>query len=390
METVELKFHEGHTWVRQEGQELVIGVTDFAQEQLGDVVFIELPEVGAMIEAEDPFGSIESPKAVEDLIAPVSGEVIRRNDEVVDNPETVNDDAYGEGWLIAVKMTDETDLGRSLIGRLMRLCPTDEVSMSQPKHWRLLDSGPADGAWNMAVDEAMLEAGVAGLLVPTLRFYAWQPAGVSLGYFQPLDASISLEEIARRGFGLVRRPSGGRAILHKSVMGSYRSISRGIEAGLGLLGVGAQLAERKGEERMKAQGLPTVCFAKAAKCDMTVQGRKIVGSAQTRRRGIIMQHGSVPIHIDPEEHLAVMPGDGVDEASKAKLMEAACGVADALGQPVSYEELAAALAQGFAERLGLILEPGELTEWELAKARELKETKYTTDEWNRKPGKRQG
>lgn len=110
METVELKFHEAHTWVRQEGQELVIGVTDFAQEQLGDVVFIELPEVGATIEAEDPFGSIESPKAVEDLIAPVSGEVIRRNDEVVDNPETVNDDAYGEGWLIAVKMTDETDL----------------------------------------------------------------------------------------------------------------------------------------------------------------------------------------------------------------------------------------------------------------------------------------
>jgi lipoate-protein ligase A len=279
--------------------------------------------------------------------------------------------------------------------------------MSDPKHWRLLDTGPADGAWNMAVDEAMLDAGVAGLLVPTLRFYAWQPAAVSLGYFQPLDASISLEEIARRGFGLVRRPSGGRAILHKdeltysvtvpdtgvadgkSVMGSYRSISRGIEAGLSLLGVGAQLAERKGEERMKAQGLPTVCFAKAAKCDMTVEGRKIVGSAQTRRRGIIMQHGSVPIHIDPEEHLAVMPGDGVDEASKAKLMAAACGVADALGQPVSYEELAAALAQGFAERLGLTLEVGELTEWELAKARELKETKYTTDEWNRKPGKRE-
>lgn len=279
--------------------------------------------------------------------------------------------------------------------------------MSELKHWRLLDTGSADGAWNMAVDEAMLEAGVAGLLVPTLRFYAWQPPAVSLGYFQTLDQSIGLEEIARRGFGLVRRPSGGRAILHKdeltysvtvpdtgvadgkSVMGSYRSISRGIEAGLALLGVGAQLAERKGEERMKAQGLPTVCFAKAAKCDMTVQGRKIVGSAQTRRRGIIMQHGSVPIHIDPEEHLAVMPGDGVDEASKAKLMEAACGVADALGRPVSYEELAAALAQGFSDRLRIVLEPGELTEWELSKARELKETKYMTDEWNHKPGRRE-
>lgn len=278
--------------------------------------------------------------------------------------------------------------------------------MADLQHWRLLDTGPADGAWNMAVDEAMLEAGGAGLLVPTLRFYAWQPAAVSLGYFQPLDQAISLEEIARRGFGLVRRPSGGRAILHKdeltysvtvseklvpdgqSVMGSYRSISRGIEAGLALLGLGAELHDRKAEE-MKAQGLPTVCFAKAAKCDMTVQGRKIVGSAQTRRRGIIMQHGSVPIHLDPEEHLAVMPGDGVDEASKAKLREAACGVGDALGRPLSYEELAVALAQGFAQRLGLVLEPGELTAWELERAQELKATKYATDEWNRAPGKRE-
>lgn len=106
----EMKFHEAHTWVRQEGEELIIGVTDYAQEQLGDIVFIELPEVGATIEADDPFGSIESPKAVEDLVAPVTGEVVRRNDEVVDNPETVNDDPYGEGWLIAVKLSEESDL----------------------------------------------------------------------------------------------------------------------------------------------------------------------------------------------------------------------------------------------------------------------------------------
>lgn len=273
--------------------------------------------------------------------------------------------------------------------------------------WRLLDSGPADGYWNMAIDEAMLEAGVAGLLVPTLRFYAWVPPAVSLGYFQPLDEGISLQEIQARGFGLVRRPSGGRAILHKdeltysvtvpdsmvengqSVMGSYRSISRGIEAGLALLGVGARLAERKDEPRMKAEGLPTVCFAKAAKCDMTVAGRKIVGSAQTRRRGIIMQHGSVPIHIDPAEHLAVMPGGGTDEASQAQLVEAACGVADALGRPVSYEELAAALAQGFADKLGVELQPGRLTEWERAKAEDLRENKYSTRQWNETVGRRE-
>ena len=108
--TEDLRFHEGHTWVRQEGSELVIGITDYAAEQLGDVVFIELPEVGATVTADDPFGSIEFPKAVEDLIAPVSGEIARRNDDVVDSPETVNEDPYGEGWLIAVKVDENTDL----------------------------------------------------------------------------------------------------------------------------------------------------------------------------------------------------------------------------------------------------------------------------------------
>ncbi len=108
--TDDLRFHEAHTWVRQDGSELIIGITDYAAEQLGDVVFIELPEVGTSLTADDPFGSIESPKAVEDLVAPISGEVVRRNDEVVDSPETVNDDPYGEGWLIAVKADDSTDL----------------------------------------------------------------------------------------------------------------------------------------------------------------------------------------------------------------------------------------------------------------------------------------
>ena len=108
--TDDLRFHEAHTWVRQDGAELIIGITDYAAEQLGDVVFIELPEVGAALTADDPFGSIESPKAVEDLIAPVSGTITRRNDEVVDSPETVNDDPYGEGWLIAVQMDENTDL----------------------------------------------------------------------------------------------------------------------------------------------------------------------------------------------------------------------------------------------------------------------------------------
>jgi lipoate-protein ligase A len=278
--------------------------------------------------------------------------------------------------------------------------------MSDAPVWRLLDSGYADGPLNMAVDDALLDALVAGEGRPTLRLYGWRPPAVSLGYFQPLDEGISLTEIAARGFGLVRRPSGGRAILHKdevtysvtvpegqvesgqSVMGSYRSISRGIEAGLSLLGLGAELADRKDQPRMKAEGLPTVCFAKAARCDMTFEGRKIVGSAQTRRRGVIMQHGSVPIHIDPAEHLAVMPGGGTDEESQRRLLGAACGVADALGRPVSYEELSHALAEGFAQRLGLVLEPGELSDWERQRTDELYATRYTTEAWNHHPAPR--
>jgi lipoate-protein ligase A len=278
--------------------------------------------------------------------------------------------------------------------------------MKDAAKWRLVISEPADGPWNMAVDEAMLQAGVEGLIPPTLRFYAWQPPAVSLGFFQPLDEGISRSEIARRGFGLVRRPSGGRAILHndeltysvvvpegaikegRSVMGSYRTLSRGIEAGLGLLGVGAEFAERKSPERMRAQGLPTVCFAKAAKCDMTVAGRKIVGSAQTRRRGVIMQHGSVPITMDPQEHLAVMPGGGEGAENHERLRQSACGVAEALGRVVSFEELAQALAEGFRQNLGIELTPGELTDWELAQAHDLREHKYATEAWTATPGKR--
>jgi len=108
--SADTRFHEGHAWVRPDGDELLIGISEYAADQLGDIVFIELPEIGATISADEPFGSIESPKAVEDLIAPVSGEVTRRNDEAVDNPEIVNEDPYGEGWLIAVKPEESTDL----------------------------------------------------------------------------------------------------------------------------------------------------------------------------------------------------------------------------------------------------------------------------------------
>jgi len=109
MELDDLRLDESHTWVRDEGDELVIGITEYAQDELGEIIFCELPEVGTEITRGEPFGTVESAKAVEDLVAPLSGKVTRRNDDVVDAPETINEDPYGEGWLIAVKPSEEYD-----------------------------------------------------------------------------------------------------------------------------------------------------------------------------------------------------------------------------------------------------------------------------------------
>lgn len=275
--------------------------------------------------------------------------------------------------------------------------------------WRLLITGPASGAQNMAVDEALLESAIAGG-PPVLRIYAWQPAAVSLGYFQPLDDSIDREEIARRGFGLVRRPTGGRAILHKdevtysvaareehlsggsSLMGSYRTISRGIETGLQLLGVAAQMAERSGQAREQHRSsLPTVCFTQSAKVDMVADGRKIVGSAQTRRGGALLQHGSIPISIDEGEHLAVMPGGQTEQARQSgegQLSQSACGIADILGRVPEFDEVARALAAGFAEALQVELCPSHLSETEQSAIERLLADRYANEAWIARAGSR--
>ena len=105
-----LKFSKEHEWVLVEGKIATIGITEFAQEELGDIVYVELPEVGEKVVKDDPFGAVESVKAVSDVYAPVSGTVLEINDLLPDNPETINDDPYGDGWMIRVEMTDSDDL----------------------------------------------------------------------------------------------------------------------------------------------------------------------------------------------------------------------------------------------------------------------------------------
>lgn len=106
----ELKYTREHEWLAIEDGVATIGITDHAQEQLGEVVFVELPAVGDKVERSDPFGVVESTKAVSDVYAPISGEVLEINDDLPDSPEIVNEDPYGDGWMVKISVADEADL----------------------------------------------------------------------------------------------------------------------------------------------------------------------------------------------------------------------------------------------------------------------------------------
>ncbi len=269
------------------------------------------------------------------------------------------------------------------------------------EQWRLIDSGYGDGAWNMALDEALMESVAGGDAPATLRFYGWRPPALSLGYFQTLEG-IDREELRRRGFGLVRRPTGGRAILHHyevtysicirqqeldngtSVIGSYRELCQGLQEGLKLLGITSELASRRQHQPVggvRRQGVAN-CFAIAMAGDLVAAGRKIVGSAQTRRNGAILQHGSVPIHIDAEAQAAIMPSLS---GGAEYLQRMACGLAELLDREPSYDEVAQALAAGFEAAFGITLAASAPTDSERRRAQQLCREKYGTDQWNLNP-----
>jgi lipoate-protein ligase A len=267
---------------------------------------------------------------------------------------------------------------------------------------------PADGAWNMAVDEAIAAHAGRGEASPTLRFYQWQPACVSLGRHQPL-ADIDLDRCASLGYDVVRRPTGGRAILHTdeltysvagsqdnpvlagAVLDSYLRLSQGLLAGLAWLGL--HVAKAPPAHRSGADAGP-VCFEVPSAYEIVVPSRrssgaahrdpqKLVGSAQSRRQGWVLQHGSLPLVGDVTRLVDVIAfaNDADRAAQRQALAERATTVEAALGQPVTFEQAAAALAAGFAEALAVRLEQGELTASELAAAADLRQAVYGNAAW---------
>lgn len=110
----ELKYHKEHTWARIEGKKAVIGITDYAQDSLGDIVYIDLPEIDSEIEANSEFSEIESTKATSSVIAPVSGTIIEINDDLEESPEVINEDPYGKGWIVKIQMTAPSEAANLL------------------------------------------------------------------------------------------------------------------------------------------------------------------------------------------------------------------------------------------------------------------------------------
>lgn len=263
--------------------------------------------------------------------------------------------------------------------------------------WRLLSTGTADGATNMAVDEAILDAVAAGESLPTLRFFAWRPPCLSVGYAQAIRDEVNPDVCRARRIDLVRRLTGGRAVLHADeltysvvvpqsdprvadgIVESYRRLCQGLLAGLRMLGLDVLQAGRK---PAGAEALSAACFDATSDYEITVGGRKLVGSAQARRRGVVLQHGALPLVGDVTRivDLLNLPQDE-GEAFRTALRARATTLAAALGREISFDEVARALAQGFAQALDLELVPGELSPDELARAEVLREEKYAAEGW---------
>jgi lipoyl(octanoyl) transferase len=248
--------------------------------------------------------------------------------------------------------------------------------------WRLIvDTDPHSGAWNMAVDEAIMEAVASGHVPPTLRFYQWEPPCVSLGKRQPLSG-INLDNCRRDGVDVVRRPTGGLAILHTdeltyslatlpddprasgAIMDSYRKLSQGLVLGLRRLGVHPRMQPVSPGASPNSSA---ACFEAPSAYEITSGSQKLMGSAQTRPYGKLLQHGSLPLSGDIgrlAEYLAF--DDGSErEALAAQLRLRATTLGAILDRSVSFAEAANALARGFCRALNLQLESGALTAGEL-------------------------
>mgnify|MGYP001566153416 CR=1 FL=1 len=260
-----------------------------------------------------------------------------------------------------------------------------------PRAWRLLVTAPCDGGTHMAVDEAVWRGRQAGTSPPTVRFFAWQPPTVSLGYGQPLGRDVDVVACYRLGVGLVRRPTGGSAIYHDGpereltysvvaaaddlggaadLLQTYHWIGRALLRGLKALGAPVEMvAVTSGEGPT-----PAFCFARTGSYELEIGGRKVVGSAQRRQGVTFLQHGAVLLGVDEPRLRAVFPTTR-DPLATLTTLEAA------LGHRPKFDDVAATRAAAFEMEHGIELRPNGLSADETAAVARLVTEKYATAEW---------
>ena len=260
--------------------------------------------------------------------------------------------------------------------------------MSGPpsSNWRLLVTEPCDGATNMAIDEALWRGRHAGTSPPTVRFFAWDPPTVSVGYGQPLDRHVDVAACRRLGVGLVRRPTGGSAIYHDGpereltycvtataddlgvggdLLETYRWIARALVRGLNALGARAEMIPT-------GRGLgpdPAFCFARTGAFEIEAGGRKLVGSAQRRLGTSFLQHGAVLLGVDATRLRALFPTTR-DPLATLTTLETA------IGRRPTFDEVARALTDAFETEHGVTLVPGGLSADETARVETLVGERY--------------
>ncbi len=262
--------------------------------------------------------------------------------------------------------------------------------------WRLLTTPPLPGATNMALDQALTEFYPLHSR-PILRFYRWSPSSVSIGYAQRFARDVNQTACQAWNVDIVRRPTGGRAVLHdqevtyalilgvdhpiigsRGIVQSYRVIGEALRAGLTRLGVPAEPVPVPVSQRDRSPA----CFDRTGDYELAVGGRKLVGSAQARSNGVLLQHGSILLHADTEKLARVLrlPASLTSSVLERRLI----ALDEVLGRLPSFDEVVTALVQGFEQTWHIQLSPDELTLDERERAHQLVREKYGNPAWTQR------
>jgi lipoate-protein ligase A len=265
--------------------------------------------------------------------------------------------------------------------------------------WRFISFKRLNAFENMAIDEAIFREYQRTDTPPTLRFYSWSPPSVSLGYFQATGKEVNVEACRRFSVDIVRRPTGGKAVLHEDdltyavianertplfppdILGTYKVISSCIALGLSELGIEAEM---EGDGRScRDDSLKAACFSTPSRYELLVKKKKICGSAQLRSKGVFLQHGSIMMDFDPLKTCALLLPQQDDQTWHAKnLRGSVTSIHEQVGVSVSVEDICHVIKKSFEKKLDIAFVEGCLTPAEESLKSRLMNDKYISDKWN--------